>query len=202
MYPISELPLRVATVLGVLAGVCLSTDAIVDGTGRENWALNLPGLLVPVLGIHLLTAVFLVLQATRPGALLGVGYLVNAVGLCLVVGIDVTVAFALAELDPGVREELVSAGPTVPAFIVIGSVFTLGAVLYGLALVRRDFAAPASWAYLLTAVPSGFSAVLPPAVGAVAQFVQGLAVVGLALGLRAAVRRDRVAPVAGSATLA
>lgn len=175
-------PLPLAGALGIGAGTCLVVDSLAfDLFGREGALPGTLGVLVPLLGVFLLTGLY---AAVRPGgSLLDWGYALNTVGLMLVAGVDFTRTYALSGLDEDVVDGLLASGPLKPAFIAAGSVFIVGAVLFGAALIRADFAKAPAWLYVLTAAPSGFAGQLPAAVGAGAQVANGAAIVALGLAL-------------------
>lgn len=171
---------------GVAAGLLLAADsAAVDLPGIEHPLPNTLGVLVPLTGILLLAGLFLAARAgtPRPGRMLDWGFLLNTCGLVLVGGTDFTRTYVLSQLSDKQIDRLLESGPTLPAFMTAGTVFALGALLFGTALIRAGYGGGA-WLYTLTALPSGFSALLPDTAGALAQVVAGCAIVWLALALR------------------
>jgi hypothetical protein len=177
--------LSIAASLGIAAGVCLIIDSVlVDLPGIDSPVANTIGLLVPVLGVFLLVGMFIAVRARRPSRLLGLGFLLNTIGLTLVAGVDFSRTFVLSQLSDDQVDALIESGPTLPAFLVAGMTFVIGAVLFGSALARAGFAPRAAWLYVATAVPSGFAGLLPGAVGAVFQVANGVAIIGLGWALR------------------
>ena len=169
--------------LGIVGGLCFVVDSLaVDLPGNEHALPNTLGLLVPLLGALLLGGLYVVARAERPGPLLDAGFLLNAVGLVLVAGVDFTRTYALSSLDDDTVDVLLESGPTRPAFLVAGVTFVVGALLFGAALIRGGYGV-AAWLYALTAVPSGFAAVLPGAVGASAQVLAGVSMTWLGVAL-------------------
>lgn len=176
---------------GIAAGLLLAADsAAVDLPGIEHPLPNTLGVLVPLAGILLLAGLFLAVRADTPHPsrrLLDWGFYLNTSGLVLVGGTDFTRTYALSQLSDKQVDRLLESGPMLPAFMVAGTVFTLGALLFGTALIQAGYGG-AAWLYTLTAVPSGFSALLPDAAGALAQAAMGCAIVWLALTLRTRVQ--------------
>ncbi|MGW7514387.1 hypothetical protein ACWGJ2_02185 [Streptomyces sp. NPDC054796] len=181
---------------GIAAGLFLAADsAAVDLPGNEHPLPNTLGVFVPLLGVLLITGLYVVARAEAAGAgrLLDWGFLLNLCGLVLVCGIDVTRAYALSQLSDRQVEQLLESGPTLPVFLAAGLVFTVGALLFGTALIRAGYGGGA-WLYTLTAVPSGFASLLPDVAGALAQVVAGAGIVWLALTLRARIRTAPAPP--------
>ncbi len=188
--------LSIAGSLGVAAGVCLVLDsALVDLPGNDSPLANTIGVLVPVLGVFLLVGVFAAVRARRPSRLLGLGFLINTIGLTLVAGVDFSRTFVLSQLGDDEVEALIESGPTLPAFLVAGITFVIGAVLLGIALARAGFAPRAAWLYVATAMPSGFAGLLPGAVGALFQVANGVAIIGLGWALRSLAAEQEGVPI-------
>lgn len=181
---------------GIAAGLLLAADsAAVDLPGIEHPLPNTLGVLVPLTGVLLLAGLFLAVRSgtTSPGRLLDWGFLLNTVGLVLVGGTDFTRSYALSRLSDDQVDKLLESGPTLPAFLTAGTVFTVGALLFGAALIRAGYGG-AAWLYTVIAIPSGFSALLPDVAGALAQTVAAGAIVWLALTLRARTAFGAAAP--------
>ncbi|WTW94702.1 hypothetical protein OG216_15475 [Streptomycetaceae bacterium NBC_01309] len=177
--------LPLAGVLGIAGGVCLVLDSLaVDLFGTESSGPNTLGVLVPVFGTFLIVGLFAAVRATAPTRLLDWGFALNLVGLTLVAGVDFARTYVFAAMDDDAVDALLESGPTKPAFITAGTVFVLGAVLFGAALIRAGHAPRASWLYTLTAAPSGFASLLPDVPGAIAQAAAGAAIVALGWSLR------------------
>lgn len=174
---------------GLVAGLLLATDsAAVDLPGTEHPLPNTLGVLVPLTGVLLLVGLYIAVRTSTagPGRLLDWGFVLNTFGLVLVGGIDFARSYVLSELSDDQVEALLESGPTLPAFMAAGTAFTAGALLFGAALVRAGYGG-AAWLYTLTAVPSGFSALLPDIAAALAQLLMAGAIIWLSLGLRARV---------------
>lgn len=189
--------LPLAGALGVAGGVCLVVDSLaVDLFGTDGAAPNSIGVLVPILGAFLVVGLFAAVRTHAPARLLDWGFALNLVGLTLVAGVDFARTYVLSELGDDTVDALLDSGPTKPAFLTAGVVFVVGAILFGAALLRAGFAPRASWLYVLTAAPSGFSVLLPDAVGAVAQAAAGVSVISLGWALRTApAHRTNVQPL-------
>jgi hypothetical protein len=185
--------LRVAAVLGFVTAALIAADSLlVDAFGNDAVLPNLLGVAAPPLGIVVVTGLYAHLAASRPGRLLDAGYLLNVVGLALVTGIDVTRTLVFARLDEQVLDDLLATGPTRPALFAAGVVYIVGTVLFGLALVRRRYATPWAWLYVVTAVPSGLVVLLPDVAGALALALAAASVAGLSLALWRDAARGKV----------
>lgn len=181
--------LSLAGAMGLVSGACLAVDAVaLDLVGNEDALPNTIGLMVPLFGAFVLTGIYVAVRTTSPSRLLDWGYVLNSAGLMLVAGVDFTVNYTLSTLDDDTVDALLESAPTRPAFVAAGSLIVVGTITFGAALIRGGFAPGAAWVYVLTAVPSGFAALLPDAVGAAAQAAAGLAVMWLGQTLRATAR--------------
>lgn len=171
--------LKYAGVLAVTGGVCVVVDsAAVDLVEVENPLANTVGVAGTVFAAVALGGIYLALRSrVARSTLLDVGYLVNLVGLTLVVGVDYVRNYVFVEFTDDERDALLENGPTLPAFLVASLVFVLGAVLFGVAMARAGFAPVAAWLYVVSSLPSALVPVLPNWVTAASQIVTGLAVV-------------------------
>lgn len=171
--------LKCTGVLAVVSGGCVVVDSLaVDLVENENPLANTVGVAGTVFAVVALGGIYLALRP-RVGrsTLLDVGYLLNLVGLTLVVGVDFVRNYVFVQFSDGERDALLDHGPTLPAFLVASLVFVLGAVLFGVALARAGFVPVAAWAYVVSSLPSALVPVLPNWVSAGSQVVTGLAVV-------------------------
>lgn len=118
--------------LGVAAGLCIALPAAVEAVTGETAATSFVLGLSPALAIPLLV----VLHLRQPPSTFGtVAYTINAVGLGLFGGAAFTLNMALFYLDDAVVKELLR-GPTMVALLGSALVFALGAVLFGVAMLR------------------------------------------------------------------
>ncbi len=125
---------RMAAWCGVLAGLCIGLPGAIEvGTGETAVTSFVLGV-APALALPLLTVLHL-RQSDATGRFGAVAYTVNLVGLGLFGGAALTVNLALFYVDEPVLDELLD-GPT--RFALLGSavVFAVGAVLFGIAMVR------------------------------------------------------------------
>jgi hypothetical protein len=124
---------RWAGIAGIVAGVLVIIVNFVPGGiwGSLGRPLNL---LVPLLSMWALAAVYL-WQRQASGLLGFIGYIVNSLGLALLVGNDFTIAFIFPSLDAAVVGGLL-AGTTRTAFMVGLDIFVVGVILFGVATIR------------------------------------------------------------------
>jgi hypothetical protein len=120
-----------AGIAGIVTGLLnIIAEFIPDNLGGP---LNL---LVVILSLWVLTALY-VRQREESGILGFIGYIINTFGLALVVGLVFAQLFVLSALDAAPVAELL-AGATGRAALVSQIIFTLGAILFGVALIRAN----------------------------------------------------------------
>ena len=120
---------RWAGVIGIVAGgLNIMVEFAPASLGRP---LNL---LVVLLGLWVLAAIY-VRQRDASGILGAIGYLINSLGLALLVGLVFTQVFVLAALDTAFIGELF-AGTLGLAALVSLVIFTVGVILFGVATFR------------------------------------------------------------------
>ena len=180
--------LRLAGLAGILSGVVLAVDGVVDLVADDTAARGV-GVLSPLFGLFAVTGIYLWMRARRPSLHLDLGYALNLVGLALFAAVAFTRSFALAELDEPVRDALVESGPTLPLLISAGVIAVCGVILFATALLRSGYDAAPSLLYLVAVPIAGFGALMPPAVSMVAQLAAGAAIVLLARSLLTALGR-------------
>lgn len=125
---------RLAAWCGLLAGLCIALPGALEIFTGETAATSFVLGVAPALAIPLLAALHL-RQADVAGPFGAVGYTLNVVGLGLFGGAAFTLNLALFYVDKPVVDALLD-GPT--RFALLGSalVFTVGTVLFGVAMVR------------------------------------------------------------------
>lgn len=174
-----------AGIAGIIGGVI---NVIAEFLGAD---LALPlNLLINLFLPWVLTALYLAHREAM-GRLGFAGYVVNTLGLLLVIGLFFAQSFVLASLDPALVEQLM-AGRF--GLVAISSVLVLvvGTTLFGIAMFRTG--AVPRWAALLyslgfiLAVAAPF---VPRAIGLVAEFAISLGVIGLSYTLIARARQVR-----------
>lgn len=132
--PIASTMTRLAAWCGVLAGLCIGLPGAIEAFTGETAATSFVLGVAPALAIPLL-AVLHLRQADRTSPFGAVAYTVNVVGLGLFGGAAFALNLVLFYVDQPVVDELLD-GPT--RFALLGSalVFAVGAVLFGVAMVR------------------------------------------------------------------
>ena len=125
---------RLGSWCGVAAGLTLALPAAVEAVTGETAATSFVLGVSPALAIPLLVVLHL-RQSDAAGAFGAMAYTVNVVGLGLFGGAAFALNMVLFYLDEPVVEELV-AGPTLFALLGSALVFTVGAVLFGVSMVR------------------------------------------------------------------
>ena len=125
---------RMAAWFGVLAGLCIGLPGAIETVTGETAATSFVLGVAPALALPLLTVLHL-RQSDAAGTFGAVAYTVNLVGLGLFGGAAFTLNLALFYVDKPVLDALLD-GPT--RFALLGSavVFAVGAVLFGVAMVR------------------------------------------------------------------
>jgi hypothetical protein len=130
----SETMARLGAWCGVAAGLTLALPAAVEAVTGETAATSFVLGVSPALAIPLLVVLHL-RQSVAAGTFGAVAYTLNLVGLGLFGGAAFTLNMALFYLDDAVVKDLV-AGPTMLALLGSAVVFTIGAVLFGISMVR------------------------------------------------------------------
>lgn len=125
---------RLGAWCGVAAGLCIALPAAVEAATGETAATSFVIGLSPALAIPLLVVLHLRHQ-DRTGTFGAVAYTINAVGLGLFGGAAFTMNMALFYLDDATVKELLQ-GPTKVALLGSGLFFALGAVLFGVTMLR------------------------------------------------------------------
>lgn len=126
---------KLARWTGVLAGLCIGLPGAVETITGETAVTSLVLGIAPALALPLLTALYLRQGGDRSGAFGTVAYTANVVGLGLFGGAVFTLNLALFYLDPAVLGTLLD-GPTRLALLGSAVVFAVGAMLFGIAMVR------------------------------------------------------------------
>lgn len=171
---------RLAAWFGVLAGLCIGLPGAVEAFTGETAATSFVLGVAPALAIPLLAALHL-RQSDATGSFGAVAYTVNVVGLGLFGGAAFALNLALFYVDRPVLDELL-AGPTRIALLGSAVVFAVGAVLFGITMVRARIHPRAAAVTYAVALPVlALAAPLPdsPLTGAI-HVAAGAAVLWLA----------------------
>jgi hypothetical protein len=131
---LSPMMARLGAWCGVVAGLTLAVPAAIEAVTGETAATSFVLGVSPALAIPLVVVLHL-RQSAAAGPFGTVAYTVNLVGLGLFGGAAFTLNMVLFYLDDAVVEDLVR-GPTMLALLGSAVVFTAGAVLFGIAMVR------------------------------------------------------------------
>jgi hypothetical protein len=175
---------RVAGFIGVVCGVCLAVDGLLDAlVGQSAW-LALIGVAAPALGVVAITGIYLKERSVEPCRHLDIGYFLNVLGLIAVTSASFTRNYVLAPLDDDLAETIAGGAPTLPALIVAGVLAVLGIMAFGSALVRHHWDPVGSWLYTIALPLSGVAALLPVEVAAVIGLGAGAAVIRVSIVLR------------------
>ena len=120
---------RWAGIVGIIIGVLnIIVEFVSDHLGTPL------DLLVVILALWALVGLYL--RQRQASGLLGfIGYLVNALGIVLFVGVGFSVVFIFPSLDPTVIEGLFG-GPFLTAFLGTEYIFVVGVILFGVATIR------------------------------------------------------------------
>jgi hypothetical protein len=171
---------RAAGVAGLAAGALnILVEFLPDRVGQP---LNL---MVNILGLWLLTALYL-RQRQAAGRFGFAAYVVNSFGLALAVGLIFSQAFVLSALDPAVLAPLFQGAAGV-AIITTLAVLTLGAVLFGIVMLRTGvFPRWAALLYIVGFVWLGAIPILSELLVTLGEIVVSLALFGLSRPLLAA----------------
>jgi hypothetical protein len=143
-----DLP-RFSAASGLLAGLFLAVPGFISiFTGKTAGAAFLIAL-APALGIPLLVAVFHQRNADVPGAFGPVAYGLNLIGLGLFSGAAFTIDTALFYVATPVKDHL-KHEPTIVALLGSAAIFAVGAVLFGVFLLRtKAYPRLLCWAYIV-----------------------------------------------------
>ena len=161
---------RWSGIIGIVAGV---SNVIVELL-PERIGLTLE-LFVNILGIGVLTALYL-RQRAASGVSGWIGYVVQFLGMTLLIGFLFTQAFVLSSFDDA-QKAAVLAGPTGIVTVIGLAITTVGAILFGIASLRAGVFP--KWAALLLML--GF--VIAPVGAAVSPIVKMAGEVILSAGL-------------------
>ena len=133
------------------------------------------GQLAVILALLVLTGMYL-WQRPAGGILGDIGYIVNFIGLALLIGVDFAGNYILPYLDPNATRELF-AGPTRFMFLISAMVFLAGVVLFGLTIFRAHvFPQLAAVLYMIGFALYSLSPFLPDAIVRIAQVTGSVAV--------------------------
>ena len=161
---------------GILCGSLIIIDTLfIELFLPLNALTNSFGQLAVILALLVLTGMYL---WHRPaGGILGdIGYIVNFIGLVLLVGVDFAGNYILPYLNQSATQELF-AGPTRFMFLISALVFLAGVVMFGRAIFRaRVFPPLAAWMYMIGFGLYSLSPFLPDVIVRIAQVTGSLAV--------------------------
>jgi len=152
---------RLSAVAGALSAALLLVNVLRrNGTLPTNELTHALGPWASVFGILAVTGFYL-WQHHQAGVLGLIGYLLSVAGLAGAVGTEVAVHFIFASLPQGTVDALI-AGRTGTAFVVIGALFSLGAALFGTAmLLAGRFPRAAAALYAVGMAVFAWRSVLP-----------------------------------------
>lgn len=164
-----------------IIGIFVGTLNIIVEFLPENLAGPL-NLLVVILSLWLLTALYL-RQRQVSGILGFVGYIINTFGLSLVVGLVFLQVFVLSALDAAFVKELF-AGTTGLVALASLVIFTLGVVLFGIAIIRADvFPKLPAVLYIVGSLPLAVSPFIPEIIGSIGEVVVSIGLIWLSYAL-------------------
>jgi hypothetical protein len=172
----------------VLSGLFLAIEYILIGGGPTA---DIAGLLSAVLGLFVVAALYLG-QRKASGTLGGIGYIVNAFGLALIVGVAFTDAFVFSSLSESVVEEFM-AGPVGLAFLVSFVIFIIGAVLFGIAtILAKVYSSIAAVLYMVgfTTIFLSLLLSLPDTVATIGGLVAGVGIIWFGYALWSGTRES------------
>lgn len=161
---------------GILCGLFIIVDTlIIELFLPLNALTNSIGQLAVILALITLTGAYL-WQRPASGILGDLGYIVNFIGLALLVGVDFAGNYILPYLNQSATQELF-AGPTRSIFVICAMVFLVGVVLFGLAIFRASvFPRLSAVMYTIGFVLFSLSPFLPDIVVRIAQVTGSVAV--------------------------
>jgi hypothetical protein len=167
---------RLSGLAGILCGLFIIIDTLfIELFLPLNALTNSVGQFAVILALLVLTGMYL-WQRPASGLLGDIGYLVNFIGLVLLIGVAFAGNYILPYLDQSATQELF-AGPTRFVFLISALVFLAGVVLFGLAIFRaRVFPQPAAIMYMIGFALYSLSPFLPDAIVRIAQVTGSLAV--------------------------
>jgi hypothetical protein len=182
---------RLGAWCGVLAGLTLAIPAAIEAVSGETAATSFVLGVSPALAIPLLVVLHL-RQSAAAGPFGAVAYTLNLVGLGLFGGAAFTLNMVLFYLDDAVVKDLVQ-GPTMLALLGSAVVFTVGAVLFGITMVRAGVHPRVPAVLYIVAFPVlAVAARLPDTIATSAlHVVAGATLVWLAAASGTAVARPR-----------
>jgi hypothetical protein len=175
---------RVAGFIGVLSGLCLAIDGLLDAVGDQSAWLAVIGVAAPALGVVAITGIYLKERSIEPCRHLDIGYGLNVLGLIAVTAASFTRNYVLEPLDDELAETIAGAAPTLPALILAGVLAVVGIMAFGSALIRHRWDPVGSWLYTIVLPLSGFAALLPVGVAAVIGLGAGAAIIRVSIVLR------------------
>ena len=139
-------------------------------------------LLGNTMGLWVLTALYL-RQREASGVFGFIAYVIQSLGMALMIGFLFTQAFVLSGLDAAQRAAVL-AGPTGVATVIALAIVTVGAVLFGIATLRADIFP--KWAALLLMigfVMAPIGAFAPPIVRSAGEVILSTGLIGLGYAL-------------------
>jgi hypothetical protein len=174
---------RLGAWCGMAAGLTLGLPAAVEAVTGETAPTSFVLGVSPALALPLLVALQL-RQRAAAGSFGALAYTVNLVGLGLFGGAAFTLNMALFYLDDAVVKDLVR-GPTLVALLGSAAVFTVGAVLFGISMVRaRVHPRPPAIVYIVALPVLAIAARLPDTIATSAlHVVAGSTLVWLGVSL-------------------
>jgi len=168
---------RWAGIVGIVTGIL---NILVEFL-PENLA-GPSNLLVVTFNLWVLTALYL-RQRQASGVLGFIGYIINTFGLALVVGLVFAQVFVLSALDAALVEELF-AGSTGLAALVSLVIFTLGVVLFGIAIIRANvFPKWAAVLYIVGFLPVTVAPFIPEIILSIGEVVASIGIIWLSYAL-------------------
>jgi hypothetical protein len=139
-------------------------------------------LFVNILGLGVLTALYL-RQRAASGVSGWIGYVVQFLGMTLVIGFLFTQAFVFSSLDDA-QKAAVLAGPTGIVTVIGLAITTVGAILFGTASLRAGvFPKWAAFLLMLGFVIAPLGAALSPMVKTVGEVILSAGLIGLSYAL-------------------
>ncbi len=187
---------RLSAVAGLLSSLAIITDNLLPEGDSFNWV----GVLSPVFGLLALTGLYL-WQRETSGKLGALGYIANLLGMGFFVGLAFANAFMLPYLSGSVLKELF-AGPTRWAFVVGGSIFLIGVILFGLAALKaRTYPRPAAALYMVGFIPVSLQPLFPVMVITLGGLMAGIGIAWFSYALWSgtkAVETTRVIPASAA----
>lgn len=161
---------------GILCGLLIIIDTLfIELFVPLNALTNSFGQIAVILALLVLTSMYL-WQRPASGILGDIGYIVNFIGLALLIGVDFAGNYILPYLSKNATQELF-AGPTRFIFVLCAMVFLAGVVLFGLATFRAGvFPKLVAVMYIIGFVLYSLSPFLPDSIVRIAQVMGSVAV--------------------------